>query len=111
MLDINMKFKRGVLVIKLKGSLTVNTSYILENNFSDIMKKSDLKYVLLDLNNIKNIDKEGILAVKKCYYRVLKNGGKFMIYGMDTVFKEDTKNNFNLYQIKEEKIAYKIANI
>ena len=100
MLDIDMKFIKGVLVIKLKGVLNGNTSYILENDFLNIMKKSDVKYVLLNLNSIKAIDKEGVRSVKKCYYRILKNGGKFMIYGMDKIFKDDIKNNFNLYQIE-----------
>lgn len=111
MLDINMKFIKGILVIELEGILNKYTSYNLEVNFNNTIKKSEGKYVLLNLNNVNILDKEGIRSIKKCYYQVLKNGGKFMICGKDQIFKEDVKNNYNLYQIKEEKSAYRIANL
>ena len=34
-----------------------------------------------------------------------------MIYGMDEKFKDDVKNNMNLYQINDERTAHRIVNL
>ena len=111
MLDLSIQFIQGILIIKIKGNLTSDTSYILENNFNKVLKKSESKYILLNLKEVEIIDKEGIKTVKRCFYKILKNGGKFMIYGMDEKFKDDVKNNINLYQINDEKAAHRIVNL
>ena len=111
MLDLNVQFIKGILIIRVKGNLTNDTSYILENSFNKVLKKSDSKYILLNLKDVEIIDKEGIRTVKRCFYKILKNGGKFMIYGMDEKFKDDVKNNMNLYQINDERTAHRIVNL
>lgn len=111
MINISTKFKKGILNMRIKGNLTSDTISILESEFIKITKKSGCKYILLNLNDVSIIDKEGINMIKKCYEKVLKNNGKFIIYGMDTLFFSEVNNNENLYQISEEETAYKIIKL
>ena len=111
MLDINMKFKKGVLNVCVKGYLTSDTAYILEEEFDKITKRCGEKYVLLNLKDVLMIDKEGIDIIKKCYQKITNKNGKFLIYGIDKIFENDVKENDYLYQINEEEEAYDIVKL
>ena len=111
MLDIDMKFQKGILVIKLKGDLTSDTSYKLEEEFHKVIKKSGEKYCMLNLENLHIIDKTGISSIKNCYYRILKNGGKFIIKGMDNIFKKEIDSLNSLYNVTSEEGVKKIISL
>ena len=111
MLDISMKFKKGILVIKVKGNLTIDTSEYFKERFNKIVNKSGEKYCLLNIKDIDIIDKEGVGAIKSCYNKILKKNGKFILYGMDNIFNEEFAGESNLYQVNEEETAYRIVNL
>lgn len=111
MLDIDMMFKRGVLIVKPRGNLTSDTAYILKCEFDKAIIKSGGKYVLLSLKDINVIDKKGIEVIKKCSTRILNNKGKFIIYGMNEIFNDYAESNNNFYQINEEEAVYGIVNL
>ncbi len=111
MLDIDMEFKKGILVIKLKGDLTTDTSYMLEKQFYKVIKKSGQKYCMLNIENINTIDKTGIKSIKNCYYNILKNGGKFILKGMDNIFKKEIDSLNNLYNVTSEEGLHNIISL
>lgn len=111
MLDIDMKFIKGVLVIRLKGDLTLDTSYKLEEEFYKVIKKSGEKYCMFNLENINIIDKTGINSIKNCYYRILKNGGKFILKGMNNIFKKEIDSLNSLYNVSSEEGINRIISL
>ncbi len=111
MLDIDMKFQKGILVINLKGDLTYDTSYKFEEEFHKVINKSGERYCILNVENINLIDKTGISSIKRCYYEILKSGGKFILKGMDNIFKKEIDSLNNLYNISCEEGVNKIISL
>lgn len=111
MLNINMRFKKGILIVKPQGNLTSDTAYILKYEFDKAIIKSGGKYVLLNLKDVNMIDKKGVEAIKKCSTRILNNKGKFIIYGMNEIFNDYVQSNNNFYQINEEEAVYGIVSL
>ena len=60
MLLIDMKFVHGILMVDLDGELTINNKSKVERHLTDLIKENGIKYVLLNLNNVLEIDKPGI---------------------------------------------------
>ena len=111
MLDIDMKFKHGILIVKLKGVLNKNTEYLLKNNLEETIKNNGIRYVLLNLKYLKKIDNHGLVAIESCYKEVLKNKGKLILCGANKVLKDNQVLTDSLYQISEEVTAYEMINI
>ena len=52
MLDIDMRFKQGILFIRLSGILNGDTCMKLEESISTLIEDNGIKYVLFNLNNL-----------------------------------------------------------
>ena len=65
MLDIDMRFKQGILFIRLSGILNGDTCMKLEESISTLIEDNGIKYVLFNLNNLDYIDKYGIKLIIK----------------------------------------------
>ena len=111
MLDIDMEFKQGILVVRLLGILNGDTSYRLKEDLELVIKDNGIKYVLLNLKKLSFIDKYGLEVIKKSYEEIVKNNGKLIICGINKLFDYNNSITENLYQINEEVAAYEIINI
>lgn len=111
MLNIEMEFKKGILMMRLKGNLCKETVHILKKELDSIVKESGTKYLLLNLKNVDFIDKEGLELIKKSYNEIVKNNGKLILCGINKLFAYNTVITENLYQTNEEITAYEIINI
>ena len=111
MLDIDMKFKHGILIVKLRGILNKTTVHLLEKNLEETIKNNGIKYVLLNLKHLKKIDDFGLKAIESSYKEIIKNKGKLIICGANKVFKDNEILTDNLYQVSEEIAAYEMINI
>ena len=111
MLDIDMEFKKGILIVRLRGILNHDTIPYLKKDFEKIIETNGIKYVLLNIKHLSFIDSTGLNAIKRCYSLVVKHGGKFIICGINKLFDYNYELSENLYQIAEETTAYEIVNI
>ena len=111
MLDIDMKFKHGILIVRLKGVLNNETSHILKTNLEETIKNNGIRYVLLNLKHLKKIDNFGLVAIESSYNEILKNKGKLILCGGGKVFNDNEILTDNLYQVSEEITAYEMINI
>lgn len=111
MLDIDMEFKQGILMVRLKGILTKDTAHILKEDLELVIKESGIKYMLLNLKKVDYIDKIGLETIKKSYHDIVKNNGKLILCGINKLFYYNNAITENLYQINEEITAYEIINI
>ena len=64
MLDIDMEFKQGILIVRLKGVLNGDTSNLLKSDMEMVIKNNGIKYVLLNLKNLSFIDEYGFEIIK-----------------------------------------------
>ena len=111
MLDIDMEFKQGILIVRLKGILNGDTSHLLKEDLELTIKDNGIKYVLINLKKLDFIDKYGLEVIKNSYNEIVKNKGKLIICGINKLFDYNTNITDNLYQINEELTAYEIINI
>lgn len=111
MLDIDMEFKHGILITRLKGELNGDTVELLKRDLEMIIKNNGIKYVLLNLKNLKYIDNYGLKAIENSYKQIIENKGKLIICGINKLFDKNNILTENLYQVNEEVTAYDIVNI
>lgn len=106
MLDINMEFKQGILLVRLKGLLNGDTVGILKKDLEMIIKDNGIKYVLINLKNLSYVDYYGLEAIKQSYKQITANNGKLIICGINNLFENNNIITNNLLQIKEEQEVF-----
>lgn len=111
MLDIDMEFKHGILVTRLKGILNGDTVLLFKNDLETVIKNNGIKYVLLNLKQLSYIDHFGLEAIESSYKQIVNNSGKLILCGMDRILKANQILTDNLYQVNEEVTAYEMINI
>lgn len=111
MLGMDMEFKKGILIVRLKGNLNKNTFISVDNDLSDIIINNGIRYLLLNVSGLDYIDEYGFNVIKNNYLNVLKNNGKMLLCGMDKVLNYMINYNDTFYQIKDEEGAYKLIQI
>lgn len=111
MLDIDMEFKKGILIVRLKGKLDNETSFVLDNDLRCLILNNGIKYLLFNVSNLDYIDERGFSVIKNNYLNILKNNGKMLICGFDKVLDYNINLNNTFYQIKNEEGAYQLIQI
>ena len=111
MLDIDMRFKQGILFIRLNGILNGDTCMKLEESISTLIEDNGIKYVLINLKNLSYVDYYGLEAIKQSYKQITANNGKLIICGINKLFNQNKVLAENLYQVNEEISAYELINI
>lgn len=76
MLDINMEFKRGILFIRLEGSLNIKNVGKFENEVIPIILKQEIKYVVINLDKLLFLDIRGVSSLLNLDEIVRSFGGK-----------------------------------
>ena len=71
LLKINTEFRKGIMFIRIKGSLT-------RENI-DSIEYEDFKYVVFNLDNLLSIDSYAINYIIKYNDKMLKDNGKLII--------------------------------
>lgn len=100
MLKINMEYRRGILFLRLRGNLNMNTVSKFEEYTLPILKNYGIKYVVYNLNELKCIDKSGIESINKSKKLVANNKGKVLL-----VNNRNNDNQFDLHMISNELVA------
>ena len=111
MLDIDMRFKQGILFIRLNGILNGDTCMKLEESISTLIEDNGIKYVLFNLNNLDYIDKYGINLILKNYINITNNNGNLIICGIEKLFTYTNSITNNLYQVHDEDKVFELINI
>lgn len=91
-----MEYKRGILFLRLDGSLDKYTSFILDDALKNVIIKGGIKYLLINFERLSCIDNNGIYSIVNWYKDYIKDNGKLMICGY---------NNFTRLQIESSDIV------
>ena len=75
MLKINMKYRKGTLILEIKGRLDKFNSYKLNDYLVEVIMKHDIKKVVYDTKYLTYIDLVGLKVLKRGVFDVKENGG------------------------------------
>lgn len=81
MLKVLMEFRKGVLFVRLYGSLNNDTTDIFENEVKEVIIKSGIRYVVLNVSNLSEIKESGIKEIKNLRKILKKMDGEFFLFG------------------------------
>lgn len=101
MLKVLMEFRKGILFVRLYGYLNNNTIDVFNNEVKNTIITSGIKYVVLNIDNLQGITREGTNEIKKLKKTLKKSSGEFFLYGGD--FKElkslvNLENELNVFE-------------
>lgn len=111
MLDINMEIRRGILFVRLKGSLTKETTKYFKSEVSNLIEEKGIRYLVINLAYVNNIDEVGIDIILKEYRYIASSCGKVVICGIDENKKIEAKYFKNIHKSDNELQAFRIINI
>ena len=81
LLKVLMEFRKGVLFARLYGSLNNDTTDIFEKEVKEVIIKSGIRYVVLNVSNLSEIKESGIKEIKNLRKILKKMDGEFFLFG------------------------------
>ncbi|MBQ9014101.1 MAG: STAS domain-containing protein [Bacilli bacterium] len=81
MLKVLMEFRKGILFVRLYGMLNNNTLSIFKKEVKEVITRSGIRYVVLNTNYLKEVDKMGVKEIKELRKSIKKMGGMFFLFG------------------------------
>ena len=93
MLNINMEFRKGVLFVRLIGSLNEISAHKLIDTLLPIVVKVGIRNLVYNFEELKSIDEVGKKSLLLGYNAILNNNGNVLV----------VNNRFNLEHFKEAK--------
>ena len=93
MLNINMEYKKGVLFVRIIGSLNELNAHRLIDSLLPIIVRHGIRYLVYNFEELKSIDDVGKKSLLLGYNAILNNNGNVLV----------VNNRFNLEHYKETK--------
>lgn len=81
MLKALMEFRRGILFVRLYGKFDDDAIKIFDNEVKEVIIKTGIKYVVLNVNNLEDISQNGIKEIRKLRRIINKTDGQFFLFG------------------------------
>ena len=81
MLKVLMEFRKGILFIRLYGTLSKNTLDTFNKEVKEVIINSGIRYVVLNIDNLNDISQEGIKEIKRLKKSIKKTEGEFFLFG------------------------------
>lgn len=101
MLTINMEIRKGILFIRLKGTLNKNTVKYLKEEVTNLLKDNGIRNILFNLEQLNSIDKYGIKELDNDLKICKNNRGISLLCGINqNIIKKI--NCLKEYEIKNE---------
>ena len=64
LLKVLMEFRKGILFVRLYGILDSSTIKIFDDEVKEVIIESGIKYVVLNVENLKKISEEGVKDIR-----------------------------------------------
>ena len=115
MLKINMEFKKGILFIRLDGSFNKKTVKKFDNEVLPIILMNKVMYVVINLDKVYLIDKEGVESLMELENLVRDFKGKTTLCGLTSNYVktkiEEADYDMKFYETNNELTALKVMKI
>lgn len=76
-----MEFRKGILFVRLFGTLSKKTLDTFEEEVKEVIVRSGIKYVVLNIDNLDSISEDGIKKIKQLKKIIKKMDGDFFLFG------------------------------
>lgn len=83
MLKVLMEFRKGILFVRLYGILNDETKDIFKIKVKEVIINAGIRYVVLNIDSLDGITKEGIKEIKFLKKIIKKTNGEFFLFGGD----------------------------
>lgn len=114
MLEIDLEFVRGLLFVRLRGTLNNNTYTKLSDCLDNMIHEKGLKYFIINLEELTSISEEGLETIVNRYFDVVLHDGKLVVCGYNNQFNQNVEisNLFDCIERSNNELgAFKLINI
>ncbi len=87
MLTINMEFRKGILFLRLNGSLNKKNAKSLKNKVDELVKEKGVKFFVYNLSHLEEIDDLGINTIKDNYQQISCAKGEMVLCDISSSIK------------------------
>lgn len=102
MLNIDVEFMRGVLFIRPIGIITKETKFDFKSEIYKLINRSGITNIVINFENIKLIDQQGIDIIYEIKNMVERNEGNLVICNASRKVEEQINNIKNMYLFKSK---------
>lgn len=81
MLKVLMEFRKGILFVRLYGTLNDDTLNKFKTDVKEVIINSGIKYVVINVENLYSISKSGVKEIKLLKKVLKKTNGQFFLFG------------------------------
>ena len=81
MLKVLLEFRKGVLFARLFGEFNDKDVETFNKEVKEVIITSGIKYVVLNVSNLRHISKEAIKEIRKLRKTIIKTEGEFFLFG------------------------------
>ena len=93
MLTIITEFRRGIFFVRLKGKLNIKTRNILKDKVTNLVKEYGIKNLVINIDELTDIDLNGISEMFNNYLLVRKYAGTSFICGLNKKISSIIRNS------------------
>ncbi len=109
MLEMNMEFRKGILFVRLRGSLNRTTSCKLQEELERLIREKGIKYFAFNLEEVEDVSQEGIDIIRKDDQEIASFDGKLVLCGIkDALLRTSFED---VYQSNNELGVFKIIQV
>lgn len=110
MLKVDMEYEKGILYVRLKGTLDRKVCYKINNYVVPVVLKHKIKYLVFNLYELDNIDESGIDALLNTKCAIRANKGKICLCEVSDFLKTRMKR-LRMRVASNELAAYHLIHI
>lgn len=110
MLKIDMEYEKGILYVRLKGSLERKVCYKINNYVVPVILKHKIKYLVFNLFELKDLDESGLDALLNTKCAIRTNKGKICLCEVSDELRKKIKS-LRLKVASNELAAGRLINI
>ncbi len=114
MLTVGTEYRKGILFVRLKGSLNKDTINKMNKRVTQLVKDNGIRNIVFNFTNLKSIDIKGINTIFYNYELCKNNDGRsFMCGNNDNIRKRLKKSRLinYVYETTDELSAMNILNL
>ena len=67
MIDMDMRFEKGIFIVRLKGILNKENCNVVNKELTNIIRNNGIKYILINLKELTYIDGAGVQIILNNY--------------------------------------------
>lgn len=106
-MNISHRAKNGVHILYLKESMVGQTAKDIEPRILEILDRSDLKGIIINMKQVNYVDSSGLSILATCYKQLTKRNLKFGLCQVNDQIQSILKlakidHIFQIYQFEEE---------